>query len=38
MKIYLAWKRIKQHFLLGIANLPMSGHGIRPFLALKKGS
>lgn len=31
MKTYLSWKRIKEHFWLGIANLPMPGHGIRPF-------
>lgn len=31
MKTYLSWKRIRQHFWLSIANLPMPGHGIRPY-------
>lgn len=31
MKTYLSWKRIRQFFWFTIANLPMPGHGIRPF-------
>lgn len=30
MKTYVSWKRIKSHFYLGVANLPMPGHGYRP--------
>lgn len=33
MKNFVTLKRIYQHFMLGIANtIPMSGHGVRPFI------
>lgn len=37
MKTYLSWKRVKQHFWLMFANLPMPGHGIRPFFVQLSG-
>lgn len=37
MKTYLSFKRLKQHFWLYIANLPMPGHGIRPFFVRLAG-
>lgn len=37
MKTYFSLKRLKQHFWFGIANLPMPGHGYRPFFVKMGG-
>lgn len=37
MKYFITWKRLKQQFWLSIANLPMPGHGVRPFFVKMGG-